>query len=65
MSLFVQAISQDGEQTDWLCDRLSYEGTGDVNLIRDGETAFTLGPEDYAGGFNVAVFGAVGTEVLN
>lgn len=61
MSLLVQAISQDGEQTDWFCERVSYERSGDVNLIRGGETVFTLGPEDYAAGFSVVVLGAVST----
>lgn len=53
MSLLVQAISQGGQQTIWLCDRVSYERSGDVNLIRNEETVFTLGPEDYAAGFSV------------
>jgi len=65
VSLLVQAISEGGEQTDWLCDRVSYERSGDVNLIRGGETVFTLGPEDYAAGFSVAVLGAVGSMELN
>jgi len=59
VSLIVQAISEVGQQTDWLCDRVSYEKSGDVNLIRGGETVFTLGPEDYAAGFSVAALGAV------
>lgn len=65
MNLFVQAISQDGEQTDWLCDRLSYEGTGEINLIRDGETAFTLGPEDYASGLSVVALDTSIHKMLN
>jgi len=65
MSLYVQAIARDGEQTDWFCERVSYERSGDVNLIRGGETVFTLGPEDYAAGFSVAVLGAVQVKVLN
>ncbi|EFO31633.1 conserved hypothetical protein [Roseibium sp. TrichSKD4] len=61
MSLLVQAISEEGQQTDWLCERVSYEISGDVHLIREGETVFTLGPEDYSAGFSVVVLGAVST----
>lgn len=65
MSLLVQAISEGGQQTDWFCERVSYEKSGDVNLIRDEKIVFTLGPEDYAAGFNVAVLGVVSSQLLN